>query len=110
MGKKKASGTRGSWFATVDGELLPCVNAYFLRPGALYNDPDLQDTPKGVELVKAIQEKRRVILTRDEPIFDEFDRITFKRTGYVAVFSVGEIEFDSAGLRFKFLERLENLQ
>lgn len=110
MGKKKAIGARGSWFAAVDGELLPCVHSYYWQSPARYHDPDLQDTPKAVELVKAIQEKRRVILTKDNPVFDDFDRVTFQRTAYVAVFSVGGVEFDSSGLRFTFLKRVEDLQ
>ena len=29
METKKAKGSRGSWFAVVDGETLPCVHEYW---------------------------------------------------------------------------------
>ncbi|MCP4386305.1 MAG: hypothetical protein GY798_33670 [Hyphomicrobiales bacterium] len=108
MPKVRASGARGSWFAKVEGETLPCVHAHWFR-GDRYDDPQLRPgDPKSEELTAALRASGRAILTNDEPT-DGADGIEFKRTGYIAVFSVDDIELDQAGLRFRFVERLTNL-
>jgi len=110
--KKKAIGFRGSWFADVDGETLPCVHKHWWAPGGRYDDPGLQPgMPKGDELVASIAAEKRVILTSDEASLDDDGKVVgFRRTGYIAVYSVDGIEFDAAGLRFKFLKRLCELK
>ena len=112
MDKKKAIGLRGSWFADVEGETLPCVDQHWWAAGGRYDDPGLQPgKPKGDELVEAIAAKKRVILTNDEASFDDAGKVVgFRRTGYIAVYSVDGVEFDEAGLRFKFVRRLFELK
>ena len=106
---KKAIGSRGSWFALVDDERLPCIHKYWWTKGR-YNDTGLRSCLQADELVDAIREKQRVILTTGNPVRDENGQIIrFERTGYVAIFSVDSIEFDECGLRFKFLKRLDDL-
>lgn len=107
---KKAKGIRGSWFATVDGERLPCVHDHWWK-GTSYDDPGIKPSSKASELVDAIREKKRVILTKDKAIpSDNDEAMGFDRKGYIAIFSVDLIEFDDAGLRFKFVKRLEDLE
>ncbi len=111
MVAKKAVGHHGSWFAVVGGESLPCVHDYWWVAGALYNDTGLQPIQKANDLVDAIMKKKRVILTKDKPTLDPDGKLAaFERTGYVAIYSVDEVEFDAAGLRFKFVKRLEDLE
>lgn len=112
MDRKRAVGSRGSWFAEVEGETLPCVHRHWWAAGGRYDDPGLQPgTPKGDELVAAIAACKRVILTDDKATFDEGGRVAgFERTGYIAVYSVDRVEYDNAGLRFKFVKRLSELE
>lgn len=109
MAKSKATGHHGSWFALVDGEKLPCVHKHWWA-GQRYNDSQVRPgSPKSDELVAAILEKKRVVLTSDDPY--AADRGTgFIRTGYIAEYAVDDVEFDSAGLRFRFVARLKDLQ
>ena len=104
---KKVTGVRGSWFAEVDGEALPCVHKYWWSNGR-YHDPfPNDDSKKEEEFVNAIREKQRVILTTDD-VFDNGTK--FKRTGYIALYKVANVQYDTVdGLRFDFKERLANL-
>lgn len=107
----KAIGTRGSWFAVVEREALPCVHKYWWRNG-FYNDTGLRPSQKTNELVEAIRNVKKVILTDDEinPGAGDGGTIVFNRVGYIAVYSVDDIEFDDAGLRFRFKDRLADLR
>ena len=113
MNLKKAIGARGLWHASVDGEALPCVHEYWWSKNGQgrqrhYNDRLLAKNPHNDAFVAEIVRKRRVILTSDKPHSRE-NPIPFTRTGYIAVWSVDEIEFDDKGLRFKFVDRLYDL-
>ncbi len=112
MDKKRAVGSHGSWFAVVDGESLPCVHECWWESGATrYNDKFLEQTQQARDLVNAIEDKKRVILTKDKTVFDPDGKpVGIERIGYIAIYSVDEVVFDSAGLRFKFLKRLVNLE
>jgi hypothetical protein len=101
-----AIGQRGSWFAAVDGELLPCVHTKHMRQGA-YSDPafDAQDL-KWTGFVDAIR-GGRVILTRGET---HAETGTEDRKGYVAVFRVEDIATDDGSLRFRLADRLIELE
>jgi hypothetical protein len=108
MQTKTATGKRGSWLATVDGELLPCVHEYWWvkgDPSRRYNDHMLKQSQHNSDFVAKIREKGRVILTTDKP-----NSVTipapFERTGYVAVWTVEDVEFDENGLRFRFVDKV----
>ena len=101
---RRPIGERGTWFADYDGERLPCVHDYWWERGR-YTDKLLRATYKSEQFVQAIREKGRVILTRDKPNSIE-NPIPFTRTGYVSLWEVDEIEFDDAGLRFRFARNL----
>lgn len=110
--RKKAVGSRGSWFASVDGEQLPCVHRHWMK-GMYHADPGyVEGESQWPALVSAIRAKKRVILTNDEafPVSENKHGMGFTRTGYIAVFAVENIEADEGSLRFKLVERICDLQ
>jgi hypothetical protein len=112
MEPKKAIGSRGSWFAKVDGESLPCVHEYWWvkrDQSRRYNDHLLQSSPQNDAFVAAIKDTRRVILTSDKPHSVD-NPAPFERTGYIAVWAVDDVEFDDNGLRFRFVDRVCSLK
>lgn len=107
----KAVGERGSWFAKVGDERLPCCHAHWVK-GTHHNDPGyIQGVKQWDELLQAINENRKVILTKDEtkPDPDKKSGMAFDRTGYIAIFEVTNIEADTDGLRFDLTKRLSDL-
>ena len=106
MPKKKVSGARGSWFAKVDGQTLPCVHKYWWNKTGYYDPNAKVGDRKFEELVAAITKGKRVILTADT-VLNKGEG--FDRTGYIAIYEVDNVEFDANGLRFEFKKRLDNL-
>lgn len=108
--KRKAIGQRGSWFAEVDEESLPCVHDFWVKrtpEGLFYIDPNYeQDIPKWRQFIDAIQEKKRVILTNDTVIDGGLGS---ERKGYIAVFGIEDIVIEGQTLKFRFVERLIDL-
>jgi hypothetical protein len=100
--KKKALGERGSWFATVDGERLPCVHQHWIT-GTRHCDPHVRTDGKWPNFIEAIEAGKKVIVTKD-------DVTTWTRTGYVAVFRVENVVVDETGLCFDLAERLDELK
>ena len=112
MGKARAIGERGSWFAMVNGERLPCVHSHWLS-GLHHSDPGyVEGERQWVEFVTAIQAGNKVILTKDEPVaaLEKKSGFVFNRTGYIAVYAVGNITADEAGLQFDLTGRVCDLQ
>jgi hypothetical protein len=104
----KASGSRGSWFASFDDEQLPCVHKYWLTK-MHHADPNyVAGDKKWDELVDAIFEKKKVILTNDEAhqALEKKGGMAFSRTGYVGVYRIDKIFADDESLRFDLIERL----
>ena len=109
--KKKAKGSRGSWFAIVDGEEFPCVHRHWVK-GTRHVDPGyVEGEGQWPALVEAIRMKQRVILTKDDPIPapDKKSGLAFNRTGYIALFEVGALEADEDSLRFDLTGRVCDL-
>lgn len=103
---RRAVGSRGSWFASIDGEAFPCIHTYWYKAGQ-YDDPHyVAGDSKWEELVEAIRSKGQVILTKDEAIDDGMG---FNRTGYVGLFEVGEVAIEGTHLRFPLTRRIESL-
>ncbi len=93
MKKRKAIGQRGSWFAEVDEELLPCVHQHWWKDGR-YHDPNFAArTSQWDRLIEAINEKKRVILTTDIAL----EEGGFQRTGYIAVFEISDVKVGEEG-------------
>ncbi|TPI49936.1 hypothetical protein FJW05_02395 [Mesorhizobium sp. B2-9-1] len=115
MQTAKAKGHRGSWFATVDGEDLPCVHKYWVK-GLLHHDRfqrhGYANSLQILELVQAVRNGQRVILTDDKPLFDAAGNlIGFERKGYIAVYAVDDVTYSpEEGLKFQLVERIRNLE
>ena len=113
---KKAIGRRGSWFATVNGESLPCVHKHWVT-GLIHHDPFRRhesgaSEEKIAELAAAVQRLGRVILTDDDAQLDATGNVvSFQRKNYIAVFEVEDVTFSREdGLRFRLANRLFGLQ
>ena len=105
MPKPKAIGSRGSWFAEVLGELIPCVSDHHLSR-MHYVDPGANpDSPRWKRYIAAIRRDKRIILTHRKPGCNGRS----VRDGYVAVFSVKNVAVTRAGLEFDLDERLLNV-
>lgn len=115
MTLKKATGTQGSWYAKIDGVSLPCVHEYWLVNGMGYHDPFKRHVGARDRVQKYaddIAALGQVILTRDTATLDENGDVSaFKRTGYVGVFSVGDVSYSPAqGLTLRMNKRLYSLR
>lgn len=109
MAKLKAKGQRGSWFAEVEGQRLPCVHQHWCKNGR-YHDPNVQPgIPPWPEFIDAITRERRVILTRDVA-HGSGENIGFTRNGYIAIFAVDDVALDGRNLTFRFTQRLDDLE
>lgn len=114
--KKKARGQRGSWYARVDDELLPCIHKHWLK-GLVYHDPfgrheGRASEPTIREFVVVVLEKQRVVLTDDIPEFGAHGVVVaFKRTRYIAAYRVEDVSYaPDNGLTFRLAERLHDLE
>jgi hypothetical protein len=108
----KAKGQQGSWFADVAGESIPCVHDYHCtwKEGAYYNQPSkTPSVPRYAKYAEAIREAGYVIVAKDAVTKDENGDLSYKRIGYVGVFTVENVELDEKGLRFRIISRVANL-
>jgi hypothetical protein len=58
--------------------------------------------------VRLLRGKRRVILTTDKFTENGTPCGAYTRTGYVAIYAIGDVTVDERGLRFRFVRRLAN--
>jgi hypothetical protein len=102
MERAKAIGRRGSWFAKVNGERLPCVHQHWFT-GVEYDDPFYQEgLEPWPEFVEAIKAGGKVVVTRDEvTVKADGKPPAFKRSGYVAVYRVSDVRIEGSHLRFR---------
>ena len=103
-----AKGNRGSWFAVVDGERLPCIHEYWLSSDGQYEDPGcMPGAGRWPKFIEAIESSRRVIVTRsrktDSP--DRKSGVSLARTAYLFVADVEQVEADEQSLRFKLRDQ-----
>lgn len=112
---KKAVGKRGSWFANIDGHSFPCVHKYWIT-GLQHHDQfryrGSEIETKVAELVEAVRNGKRVILTNDTPLFDSNCELSgFERTSYIALYAVEDVTYSPEdGLRFRLSDRICNLR
>ena len=101
----KPVGKRGEWFAVWEGQKLPCVHdcwtTFTREQGMTYNDPYLSENPKWGPFLKAIEEGRRVILTRDRMV-DGQPSGRLSQDGYVAVWDVRDVVVANGALSFAY--------
>lgn len=102
----KASGTRGSFFATVsvrgrEDALLPCVlGCWFNRLS--YCDPlGGRNTPKLRVWHEAMRDLQQVVFARVEVTSAEgSNHITLRRQDYLGVYKISDLKIDNPHLRF----------
>jgi len=104
---KRARGERGSWFANVDGERLPCVHKYWVTGLHHCAKRASMNDPKHVELVEAVRSTGKVILTKDKVTGDGE---AFERDGYIAVYRVDNLEWENDELEFDLVQKLAMLK
>lgn len=112
MPKAKAIGERGSWFAKVNGERIPCVHLHWVQRLRHVDPGYIEGESPWPEFVQAIRDCGKVILTKDDAIAapEKKSGFSFNRTGYIAVYSVANIEANEQGLSFDLTGRLCDLQ
>jgi hypothetical protein len=110
----KVTGKRGSWFAKVRGEDLPCVHEDWCYPnpqkgkGFYYLDKGfVLGEKKWDEFIEALKIKKRAILRKNKK--RSHDTEPFELEKYVAVFKIDNVLGDENGLRFDFNERIEDV-
>ncbi len=107
----KATGRRGDWFASVNSESLPCVHQHWSHKGH-YHDPHVEPgTYPWPAFLHAIASGKRVILTSDNVTLGAHGiPYGFERTGYIALFTIEDIEIGASDLKFRFAQRLADLE
>ena len=109
MIKKKAVGNQGNWFAKVGEDSFPCVWDFWAvtKNGKLYyNDTGIYNAPKVDHYVEALRNKKTAIL-RKRKLGDD---AIWESAGYIAMYEIDEIEYDQEGLRFRFVNRIQELK
>ncbi len=111
MYKTKAKGRRGSWFATVDGESIPCVHKHYWRhPNQYYDDGKWLGGKHQDEFIQALKDVGKVVLTDDQVEHCGGDRgVKFHRSGYIAVYEISNVHFADGVLTFIFDKRVADL-
>ncbi len=98
-----AKGNRGSWFAEVDGERLPCVHLHWLN-GGRYEDPGcMPNVGRWPKFIRAIRDGQRVLVTDGQVILKPGTKSgkAFARKVYLYVADVENVEADDSSLRFR---------
>jgi hypothetical protein len=102
-----ALGQRGSWFAVVNDERLPCIHRHWLK-GFVYDDPNCEPNgKKWIELIEGLKMTSKAVLTLDR-VLDGGKG--FVREGYVAVYSIADVELNGSHLQFRLVDKLANLK
>jgi hypothetical protein len=111
METKKAKGNQGNWFATIDGESLPCLHQYFWTGKNKYKAQIRNESHfiRMKEFALALEDKGRAVLTIDDISKNEDGHICFARKGYIAVYEIKDVSIDESYLRLTFTNRLFNL-
>ena len=101
MATLKDKSQRGSWFVEIAGEWLPCVHErWFSSRDGFYYDPFARPgEPEWDELITALREKRRAVMTRG-------DATDAEPTRYLGVYAIDAIEVTESDLRFRVTKRL----
>lgn len=104
---QKPTGTQGSWFATWKGVAYPCVHRHWAKPWPNYDDPNVDDRPQWPEFLRALQTGKKALLTKSD-IPEGETGSGWRRSGYVAIYAIDDVEVRDGHLTFQFSERLVN--
>jgi len=101
MASLKAKKPNDPWFVEIGGERLPCVHErWFSTRDGTYHDPFARPgEPEWAELIAALREKRRAVVTRGNGTDAE-------PTRYLAVYAIDGINVTKSDLRFRVVQRL----
>ena len=82
-------GHSGSWFATWDGENIPCVHFHWTKgTWPEYVDPGFDDRTEWSPFITALQEGSKAILTTSHPPDKSGMR---RRKGYTGIWTISNI-------------------
>ncbi|MBL9065398.1 MAG: hypothetical protein JNN10_03795 [Sphingopyxis sp.] len=101
----KAKGIRGTWYAEVNGEKLPCIHDKNMKDGE-YRAPNADDD-RHRKLLNDIVRTGRVVMRKS---VREDDSQPWTAIGYVAVWSVADAKIENGMLTFRFVDRLIDLK
>jgi len=103
----KAIGSRGDWFATIEGERVACAWSWWLT-GNHYCDPGIEaEKGKWPKYIVAIREQRKVALTGKKETRDG----KWERDGYIGLFRVTNVVVTSKKLEFDLIQpRIASLE
>ena len=103
----KGKGSRGSWFARVAGERLPCVYREWVVPPRHYLDPGAQPgVGKWDEFIAALRETKRAILPSDT----RGENGEHRQEHDLQIFLIDRIEVTERGLEFEFVRPIAVLR
>jgi hypothetical protein len=114
----KAIGRRGDWFATINGEEIPCAWSWWQRGnpagGFLYCDPEARPgTGKWIKYVEAIQRSGKVTLTGKKKVAltgkKEDSDGKWQRKGYIGLYAVTNLKTSENSLEFDMPEKIADL-
>ncbi len=106
---RKATGSRGSWFATVDGESLPCVHKHWWKNGRYHDPHACLGQPKWDEFIAALKAGKKAVLTNDDLLPSGGFKRKSGQEAYIGVFEIDEIEVNGTDLMFRFVRRIDEL-
>lgn len=114
LAKKKATGRRGSWFASVDGICYPVLHSYWYSQKQ-YHDVNMtpafcDKNPKAQDFIKALLSGDKAILAKSGPSNPDDTLEHFVRRGYIALFVYEFVSYDVDGLKLSLKERLVDLE
>jgi hypothetical protein len=102
----KARGQRGSWFARIGDEDVPCAWLQW-RTGNHYCDPVVRPSEgKWPKYIESIRGGLKVALADKR----EDDDGQWHRAGYIGLFEVSNVTVGETTLEFDFVRRIANLK
>lgn len=106
MARLKAIGERGTWYATVAGERLPCVHDAQMQPDKTYRATKVTDA-RHDDLLEAIVRSGKLVVRKSTR---PNENASWTSNGYVGLFEVADAQIVDDVLTFRFVKRLADLQ
>ena len=99
----KARGHRGSWFARIGDEDIPCIWRDWLTSGH-YRDPGAKaDDGKWVKYIEALEHGQKAVLTTKQ---EKTKSGKWLRSSYLSVWKIANVALTERGLKFDLVEKL----
>ncbi len=111
---KVAKGSRGSWFATVDGNSYPCIHLRWLNGQTRhYRDEGYYDYDKWPAFREAIETDKIVILTSGTVTGKDGrtkEGLNIERTGYIAMWRIENVMVNGEIFELDLIEKIFELK